>query len=156
MRLEEITRRGFIGALGASMLPDMSMANNKLDIHNEEVQDFVFKWVAKQRKTNINPNAPRPRVIDFNKVDKNVFKETWGSVPSGPVNTYHYKRNWVILEPNAGADSLAHEYTHYFQFAYDAKGDIQRTGWDWDGVGPDQPEMEAQDIQRKFKAQFSN
>lgn len=154
MRLKEINRRSFIGALAAATLPGISATGEKMDIHSPEVQGIVFDWVAKQKSISVNASLPRPKVVDFNKIDKNVFKETWGSIPDKPANTYHYKRNWVILSPNAEADSLAHEYVHYFQFMYDAGGDIKKTGWDWDGVSPDTPELEAQNIQRKFKTEF--
>jgi len=150
MRLDEITRRGFIANLAA--LPALGQAeNNNLDPFNSETQDYVFKWVAKERGTKINPRIGRPTVKNFNNIDKSVFKETWGYIPDRSANTYHYKRNWVILSPTSQADSLAHEYEHYFQYAYDAGSDIKKTGWDWDGVSPDTPELNAMEIQRKFR-----
>ncbi len=152
MRLDEITRRKFIGSLAAVSIAGAGNARpNNLDPFDKETQAFVFNWVARERGTKINPSKPIPEVKNFNSIDKSVFSETWGSIPDRPANTYHYKRNWVILSPVAGADSLAHEYEHYFQFAYDSGEDITNTGWDWDGVSPDTPEINASNIQRKFR-----
>jgi hypothetical protein len=157
MLINEITRRDFLGGMaGAALLPKAALANKRtFDPFNKEDQDFIFEWVAAQRKMQINPSYPRPKVVDFAKIDKNVFKETWGFLPDGAPNTYHWIRNWVILSmtsPNP-ASSLAHEYVHYFQFTYDAKGNIKQL--DWDGVSEDRYEVEALNIQRKFKETFN-
>ena len=155
MKLVEITRRGFVGSALATGFTSLARPKSiDLNPFNRETQEFVFKWVADQRRTEINEVIPRPVVHNFNAIDKSVFKETWGSIPGSPVNTYHYKRNWIILSPNAKADSLAHEYEHYFQFFYDAKGNIDRTGWDWDGISPDTPEIEAKRIQQLFRDKY--
>ena len=154
--LQELTRRNFLGGtLAAALLPKEAFADGglgKLDLYDKKVQEFLLNWTAAERKTKLNSSVQLPKVVKFVDIDKNVYKETWGSVPSSPVNTYHHKRNWVILSPSAKADSLVHEYVHYLQFMYDAGGDISRTGWEWDGVSPDTPELEAANIQRKFKA----
>lgn len=157
MRIDEITRRDFIGGMaGAALMPGAALANDKpkMDPFNKEDQDFIFNWVANKMKIKVNPGIRRPLVVDINQIDKNVFKETWGFLPDGDAHTFHWIRNWVIISRTAKspAASLVHEYTHYFQFEYIVNRNIK--DMDWDGISEDRYEIQALDLQRLFQKEI--
>ena len=164
MRIDEITRRNFIGGLGALAIPGVSLAGNDAPKfkHTDnalsaprDVQRAVFEWVANAKKIKIDPSIPPPKIVDFWKIDRKIFMQTWGQMPdeSRPApHTYHWVQNLVIIGPTTQLHSLAHEFVHYFQYMYDVKKDYDRMRWD--GISTDWAETEAITLQGEFKKAF--
>lgn len=155
MRIFEITRRGFLGAIagGAANLliakvhAQPGKVSQNYNLYDKKVHSFVAKAVAKLMEIPFNESAPLPDVVSFNSVDTKIFLETWGWIPTGgPASHYHWVRNLIILAPIAKIDTLAHEFVHYFQFHAQYRNQAKYAHMDRDGMY----EWEAVKYQNEF------
>ena len=158
MRLYEITRRNFLGAIGASAATALiakvhaqpSMISKNYNVYDTKIQQSVVEIVAKLKNIKFNPSVPLPKVVSWSDIDPNIFNETWKWVPTIPAPHYHWIRNTIILTSTSKIDTLAHEYVHYFQFHPQYENQSEYVLLDRDGIF----EYEARKIQKLFIKQL--
>lgn len=143
---EAMTRREFVqGAVSRALTrgPDLESTRGMNPwIRQDQIE--VLDMVGMLMRREITGEYPVPIVINFGRVRKEIFLDTYGKVPTAPINHFHHQLNLIILVDDARIDQLAHEFVHFVQWTYEGMSETP------DEIFNDWPEEQAVRIQQKF------
>lgn len=141
----------FVTILGFSTSYAFAIQSNLTLQEIKSLQNCTFTSVAKKMKFDsvVDANAPKVYFSEEISIDffQNEIFKFWKFKPEVILNSYNAVTNAIFLYtgsdryklPRTALDSLAHEFTHYFQF--------EKSGRDLESIASEDDKNEAEAVQ---------